>query len=258
MPNQRIQVKPASDLEHVLEYKFKKKELLLQALTHASAITEKHPMASVHDLSSLAFVGDAMLKYAVARYLFLNGRDDVIANPAKLHEGVQAIITNHALAKIARDTLRLEEYLIRGNGHKTLNMNIYADCMEAIFGAIALDCGNDQQQVIFGIIEKLCADRIGNLLVETTQVTFASTINEDDDEWIIRDIIDWSKIKQESASCDRGSTSSSPARSCLQTLSRLCLWFFAAFGFIIFWCVVGIVFYKLNFNVSIEKQWYEL
>ncbi|CAF4260611.1 unnamed protein product, partial [Rotaria magnacalcarata] len=36
---------------------------------------------------------------------------------------------------------------------------MYADCMEAIFGAIALDCGADQQKVIFDVIEKLCSDR---------------------------------------------------------------------------------------------------
>ncbi|CAF5164231.1 unnamed protein product, partial [Rotaria magnacalcarata] len=52
---------------------------------------------------------------------------------------------------------------------------MYADCMETIFGAIALDCGADQQKVIFDVIEKLCSDRYQTLLkpIETIRLKSA-------------------------------------------------------------------------------------
>ena len=144
MPRERISVKAQSNLELILGYKFKKPELLKQALTHESAIHEKHPMAAVCDLSPLAFVGDTVLKYAVARYIFFNGRAEIITSCSQLHVVTQAVIPNRIMADIAREKLPLEHYLIRGNGHPFLSDDMYADCLEAIFGAIALDCGSDE------------------------------------------------------------------------------------------------------------------
>ncbi|CAF0788399.1 unnamed protein product [Adineta steineri] len=164
MPKPWIDIKSRSVLEDVLGYKFTKSDLLWQALTHPSAITENHPKAFKHDLFPLAFVGDSALKYAVARYLFLNGSDDVVTDRVRLHEGVQTAIKNRDLAKMAREKLHLEEYLIRGNGHRDLNETLYSDCFEAILGAIALDCGSNQQEKVFRIIEKLCSDRYESLL----------------------------------------------------------------------------------------------
>ncbi|CAF1075047.1 unnamed protein product [Adineta steineri] len=52
---------------------------------------------------------------------------------------------------MAHEKLHLEEYLIRGNGHQDLNETLYSDCLEAILGAIALDCGSNQQEKLFQI-----------------------------------------------------------------------------------------------------------
>ncbi|CAF1154670.1 unnamed protein product [Rotaria sp. Silwood1] len=167
MPRHYKQVKPATDFEDVIGYKFQNQDLLRQALTHASAVQEKHPMAFHRDLTSLAFVGDAVLKYSVARFLFLKGRDELIKKRNELHEGTQKVVPNRVLAAIAQEKLHLEEYLIRGNSPRFVSMNMYADCIEAILGAIALDCGPNQQQVIFSVIEKICADRVEKWLTET-------------------------------------------------------------------------------------------
>ncbi|CAF1024409.1 unnamed protein product, partial [Adineta steineri] len=141
MPKPWIDIKSRSILEDVLGYKFTNPDLLWQALTHPSAISENHPQAFKHDLFPLAFVGDSALKYAIARYLFLNGSDDVVTSRSKLHDGAQTAIKNCDLAKMAHEKLHLEEYLIRGNGHRDLNETLYSDCLEAILGAIAIDCG---------------------------------------------------------------------------------------------------------------------
>ncbi|UJR24700.1 hypothetical protein I4U23_006074 [Adineta vaga] len=160
MARRRIEVQPISSLEDALGYKFKNQNLLRQALTHPTAVTERHPDAFKHDLTVLAFIGDAVLKYSVARYLFLNGQMDLTANRAQMHEGVQNIISNRVLGEIGEEKLHLEQYLIRGNSIQNVNMNVYADCVEAILGAIALDCEVGGQEIIFRVIEKICFDRI--------------------------------------------------------------------------------------------------
>jgi dsRNA-specific ribonuclease len=261
MPKKRINVKQAADLEKVLGYKFKKKELLSQALTHSSAITENHPTAFCRDLSPLAFVGDAVLKYVIARYLFLNGRADVINSPQQLHEGAQEVVTNGVLARIAHDKLHLEDYLVRGNSHVTLNKNMYADCMEAIFGAISLDCENDQQ-VIFGVIEQLCSQCIEKWLEETAKVKpqgyYDEDEDEDEDDWITEDILDWPKDQLQAALSGYRATSLPPKRSCLETFSRCCLWIFAVFGFVTFCCLLIIGFINFHLKDSPRSGWSEL
>jgi dsRNA-specific ribonuclease len=167
MANRRMQVKPRAELEDALGYKFKNQSLIWQALTHKSAITEKHPMAFNCDLFPLAFVGDTVLKYAAARDLFLNGKKNVIRSCAELHKATQTIIPNATLAVIAREQLHLEEYLIRGNNHRIPSENMYADCMEAVFGAVALDCEGNQQQLVFDVIARICSRHIDNWLVPT-------------------------------------------------------------------------------------------
>ncbi|CAF1210521.1 unnamed protein product [Adineta steineri] len=186
MPKQYIEVKPLTDFENVLGYEFKNKELLWQSLTHKSAISEGHPMACHNDLSALAFLGDAALKYAVTRYLILNGRDEVAKNCVELHNNTQKILPDLILANIARDKLHIEEYLIRGNAQRTPSTKMYASCMEAILGAIALDCGTDQQGLLFRVIEKLCSDRYDTLLIPDTTFRFVSAFdfrgNDDEDD----------------------------------------------------------------------------
>ncbi|CAF1481937.1 unnamed protein product, partial [Adineta steineri] len=171
MPKTYLEVKSLVDFEELIGYKFQNQDLLQQALTHKSAVNEKHPMAFSRDFTSLAFVGDSVVKYAVTRYLYLNGRDDVIRKCKELHEGTQKVIPNYVLAKLAYDKLHLEQYLIRGNSHRYPVMSMYASCIEAIFGAIALDCGVNQQEVIFRVIEKICAGRVEKWLTKVPDGT---------------------------------------------------------------------------------------
>ena len=217
MPRQSINVEPAALLENVLGYQFQNKELLRQALTHKSAIMEQHPRSSTRDLTPLAFVGDAVLKYCAARYLFLNGQDDIVGNCARLSEGAKKVIVNPFLAGISKYKLHLENYLIRGNSHQTPSENMYADCMEAIFGAVALDCGTDRQEVVFRLIANLCFQPIEECLVPTQHTRFASYDNTEEDRQNLERIIRKSQ-KQLEAVLRR--------RSCWRTLGRLCLWLF--------------------------------
>jgi dsRNA-specific ribonuclease len=231
MPKNRIQVKPLKDLEAILGYKFKNQDLLLQAVTHASATSEKHPLASAHNQSSLAFVGDFAMKYAVARYLILNGREEVVGNRDALHKGTQTVIPNIILANIAREKLHLEEYIIRGNGHEVVSMKMYADCLEGIVGAIALDCGINQQEIIFSVIEKLCSDRYVNLLKPMETSRFKSRHDDDDDEELVcvtRSL--WDHFQRQAGLLKPTVLLVESQKTRLQKFGLMVLWFFAICG----------------------------
>ncbi len=218
MPKERISTNSIADFQHILGYKFTKLELLHQALTHQSAINEKHPMAACHALSALAFVGDAVLKYAVARYVFLNGRIEIITSSFPLHMITQEVIPNKILADIAREKLPLKDYLIRGNGHLELSDDMYADCLKAIFGAIALDCGSDQQQPIFSVIERICSHRVEKWLVNTLTPRLLSAHDRSENNSSIADRMDWPDIEPQPTLWDRRRTSKPGERNWLNIL----------------------------------------
>jgi len=233
MVKNQIKVKPLEDLENILGYRFKKQDLLRQAVTHASAISEKHPLAHEYDQSSLAFVGDSVLKYAVARYLFLNGCQEVAGNRHELHKGTQTVIPNKILANIAREKLHLEEYIIRGNGHKDLSDEMYASCLEAILGAIALDCEVEQQAPIFRVIEKLCSDRYKHLLnsIDSERVLSGSSAHGKDVEELICDIQSlWNDCQHQAGAVRQPVILMKCPKTGLEKFGLMVLWFFALCG----------------------------
>ncbi|UJR34529.1 hypothetical protein I4U23_027306 [Adineta vaga] len=243
MATNYIEVKPLIDLEKELQYEFKNKDLLRQALTHQSAIYERHPMAHTHDYSALAFLGDSALKYAVARYLILNGREEVITSSDLLHKGTQTIVPNAVLAEIAQEKLHLNEYMIRGNGRQILSVKVYASCFEAIVGAIALDCGNDHQEVVFRLVERLCSDRYETLLKPVSSVRFAGAFDGEDEDIIN---ITHSTYRHLIWEARMNGEMEASTRTPLQNLGYGILWFLAICGavFIIF---VTILLFSTNY-----------
>lgn len=253
MPRNYIQVKPIADLENELEYKFKNKDLLRQSLTHASAISENHPMAFNRDLSTLAFVGDSVLKYAVARYLFQNGQNQVADDCDELHKGTQTVIPNDILADIAREKLHLEEYIIRGNAHKTPSRKMHASCFEAILGAIALDCGLDHQEVIFRVVERLCADRYENLLKPIAKFRFLAASHDDDDEETVNVTQSlWNYMQCNASGMPPYKiTLRPPERTRLQKLGLCVLWLLVIYGF---FCIVQNTIGFMRFPLSNSSE----
>src|SRR5512139_4298250 len=128
-------------LEERLGYTFAQRTLLEQAVTHRSH-------GAVHN-ERLEFLGDAVLNCAIAHLLF--------AKYARLDEGDLSrlranLVKQQSLADIAEklglsDFLRLGEGEMKSGGFR--RPSILADTMEAIFGAIFVDCGFDAaRQVI--------------------------------------------------------------------------------------------------------------
>ncbi|WIF94611.1 ribonuclease III [Caminicella sporogenes] len=126
--------------ETVINYTFKDKELLLEALTHSSYANEKKKKNYKYN-ERLEFLGDAVLSIIISDYLFRKypnlPEGDLTKTRAK-------IVCEPTLSDCARD-IKLGDFLLLGKGEKSTGgkdrTSILADAFEAVIGAIYLDGG---------------------------------------------------------------------------------------------------------------------
>jgi ribonuclease-3 len=128
------------ELQTQLDYRFRKPDLLLEAVTHKSYLNEiRDP--SRKDNERLEFLGDAVLDLAVSEHL-----TDIYpsSTEGELSKMKARIVSERALAKVARRLL-LGQYLLLGRGeeltHGREKPSILADGLEAVIAAIYLDGG---------------------------------------------------------------------------------------------------------------------
>lgn len=120
-------------LDRTLGYHFKDPQLLQAALTHRSAGGRNN--------ERLEFLGDAVLGYIVADWLYTLFPD---ANEGQLSRLRASLVKKETLADIAR-SLAVGDYLHLGSGELKSGGfrrdSILADALEAILGGIVLDSG---------------------------------------------------------------------------------------------------------------------
>ncbi|MDR1132794.1 MAG: ribonuclease III [Synergistaceae bacterium] len=124
-------------LERELGYSFRDRELLEEALTHASYANENGRVCN----ERLEFLGDAVLGLCVSEILYSSHGD---MNEGRLSKARSQVVRETALASWAR-AIRLPETLKLGKGLEyqggRANQSIMADAMEAVLGAVFLDGG---------------------------------------------------------------------------------------------------------------------
>jgi ribonuclease-3 len=128
-------------LQERLQYRFRDPALLLAALTHPSYLAE-HPHDGPHN-QRLEFLGDAIIALLTARRLYLLYPHLAEGDLTRL----RALLARQpALAQLARQ-LQLDTCLRVGRGEsRSLGQtrpSSLCDALEALFGAIFLDCGQD-------------------------------------------------------------------------------------------------------------------
>lgn len=139
-----IQIK-ADRLQKQINYKFTNIALLHQALTRQNAIQEQHPYAYTQSFQALEFVGDAALKHWIARLLY--SKHDGKASESQLHDETKELIGNNGVLPEIAKRIKLDELIIKGSG-EIINPKILADSLEALLGAISIDCGQKQQKLM--------------------------------------------------------------------------------------------------------------
>jgi len=141
-------------LEKKLDYKFKNRILLKEALTHPS-FQKKSLKDKKTNNQRLEFLGDSVLNLIVTEHLY---RKLASFSEGKLTKIKSVMVSKDILAKWA-DQLSLGKYIILGKGEDSTGgrkkLSILADCFEALLGAIYLDSGLQKaKKIISAFIKK--------------------------------------------------------------------------------------------------------
>jgi len=151
-PHLSINLANLSSLEETLNYHFKDKAILMQALTHSSFAYESKEK-DVSDNQRLEFLGDSILNMVTADYLYKK-------HPT-LSEGeltrLRALLVNRNNLFKKANQINLGQYLLLGKGEEKSggrgNLTNLVGSLEAIIAAIYLDSDfNTTQRFIIQMI----------------------------------------------------------------------------------------------------------
>lgn len=158
-------------LEEKLNYKFKNKNLLTQALTHKSydyEVGESKSEGDPRHNEKLEFLGDAVLDLALSDLLMLSYPQFSEGHLSKMRA---SLVNESLLADMARE-LNMSECLLLGKGENrsggAQKPRLLASAFEALLGAIYLDSGF---VVAKEVISKIFASQIENLDMDVFYAT---------------------------------------------------------------------------------------
>ena len=133
-------VSAMQELEKKLNYTFRDPALLEEALSHSSYANE-HRAAHLRSNERLEFLGDSVLGFVTAEFLFLQHPDLPEGDLTRIRA---ALVCEQSLYEVAQK-LDLGSYLKLGRGEESgggrARTSILADATEAVFAAVYLDGG---------------------------------------------------------------------------------------------------------------------
>ena len=128
------------ELEKKLNYTFRDPALLEEALSHSSYANE-HRGAGLRSNERLEFLGDSVLGFVTAEFLFTRHPDLPEGDLTRIRA---ALVCEQSLYEVA-GKLNLGRHLKLGRGEEAgggrERMSILADAVEAVFAAVYLDGG---------------------------------------------------------------------------------------------------------------------
>ena len=125
--------KPIKELEGILQYTFKNKDLLHKSLTHKSYDNNNNN-------EKLEFLGDRVLGLIISKELLEKYPEE---KEGIIDKKFSNLVNKKTCALIAKK-LNIRRFLYLGSSHKSLERSaekIVSDCLEALVGAIYLDGG---------------------------------------------------------------------------------------------------------------------
>ncbi len=132
-----------SELEKKIEYTYKNKNLLRQAMTHTSFANEQK-INKLESYERIEFLGDAVLEMVSSEYFYFEKPQTSEGSLTKMRASA---VCEPSLAITARQ-LELGKYLLLGKGEEATGGrerdSIIADAVEALIGSIYLDSGLEQ------------------------------------------------------------------------------------------------------------------
>ena len=124
------------DCEKVLQYNFKNKDYLLEAITHRTYANEN---GNVKYNQRLEFLGDSVLSLIISEHIYKEYNN---IKEGKLSKIKSYLVSQNTLANISRK-LKLGDFILLGKGEEASGGrerdNMLEDLFEAVIGAIYLD-----------------------------------------------------------------------------------------------------------------------
>lgn len=147
-----MQAKSLSELEEKIGYHFQDKGLLEEAVTHSSYSNERK-INKTDNYERLEFLGDAVLELTTSEFLYHKSPKLPEGKMTKLRA---SLVCEQSLAVCAKD-LGLGGYIRLGKGEESTGGrnrdSIIADVVEALIGAVYLDCGLEEaKRFIYGYV----------------------------------------------------------------------------------------------------------
>ena len=162
------------ELEQKLGYTFKNPALLGEALSHSSYANE-HRAARLNSNERLEFLGDSVLGFVTAEYLFARHPDLPEGDLTRIRA---ALVCEQSLYEVARQ-LDLGRYLKLGRGEESgggrERTSILAAATEAVFAAVYLDGGI---QAASRLIHRVLLDGAKEEAVEERRRDFKPALQE--------------------------------------------------------------------------------
>lgn len=162
------------ELERKLNYVFRDRELLQEAMSHSSYANE-HRLGHLRSNERLEFLGDAVLGFVTAEYLFRRHPDSPEGDLTRIRA---ALVCEQSLYEAAR-RLDLGRYLKLGRGEETgggrERTSILADAMEAVFAAVYLDGG---MEAAAPLIHRCLLDAQRESVVEEKRRDYKTALQE--------------------------------------------------------------------------------
>ena len=151
------------ELEKKLNYTFRDRKLLSEALSHSSYANE-HRAAGLKSNERLEFLGDAVLGFVSADFLYRKHPDLPEGELTRIRA---ALVCEESLYEVAQ-TLHLGDYLLLGKGAESgggrRRPSILADAVEAVLAAVYLDGGIEKARAL---IHRVLLDKGQEEVVES-------------------------------------------------------------------------------------------
>ncbi len=147
------------DLEKIINYKFKNKDLLKLAFMHSSYTEEASETLEVNN-ERLEFLGDSVLGCAITYLLYIQYPYKSEGELSK----VKSYLVGEASLSLVAQELKLGEYLLLGAGEEKhggrSNKRLLSSTFEAVVGAIFLDSEYSKAE---GFIELAFKEHLKNI-----------------------------------------------------------------------------------------------
>jgi ribonuclease-3 len=166
--------KRLTELESKIQYNFKNRELLIQALKHRSYLRNVNE-SRLKSNERLEFLGDTILNLVVTEHLFHAFPDKSEGELTK----IKSLMVSENILVAKAQPIQLARFILMSEGEARsggrYRPSIVADAYEAMIGAVYLDAGFEQAK---NFIHRFILDDMDDIIADQLNKNFKSALLE--------------------------------------------------------------------------------